>query len=50
MFLCEDPTKQSVFKGYKKMNRDLTKAFLRNNKKDGDKDTINTVHNIFSKM
>lgn len=29
MFLSQDINKQEVFRGFKKMNRDLTQAFLR---------------------
>jgi len=29
MFLNKDPSKKNVFRGFKKMNRDLTQAYLR---------------------
>ena len=59
MFLNRDPKKEKVFRQFKKLNRDLTQAFLRQNnykvnigKKIPTKDdeTITKVSSIFSKM
>lgn len=33
MFLAKDPSKKNVFRGFKKMNRDLTQAYLRQSDK-----------------
>ena len=59
MFLNRDPKKEKVFRQFKKLNRDLTQAFLRQSsdkvnigKKVPTKDdeTITKVSSIFGKM
>ena len=58
MFLTRDPSKKNVFRGFKKMNRDLTQAYLRqsdklqseNPKKVQDAETVSKVSSIFNKM